>query len=146
MSFARNSASYCPRPRLLSQPPTSMAALHGPERIILRLKRPVQGRAVEGLDWVIMTQRHCRSQGQVWASGRIPAVEAERPLSVQSRDLRGDARQWARRADSGPSRPRPEKWLGAWKTDLWRSNLLLAAHPNRSYHQLDTQRRRISSC
>src|SRR6516162_2343446 len=49
--LARNSASYSPRPRLLSQPPTSMAALHGPERIILRLKRPVQGRAVEARGW-----------------------------------------------------------------------------------------------
>src|ERR1700757_2232104 len=48
MSLARKSASYCPSPRLLSQPPTSMAALHGPERIILRLKHAVQGRAVEG--------------------------------------------------------------------------------------------------
>jgi len=49
ISLARKSASYCPRLRLLSQPPTSIAALHGPERIILRLKRPVQRRAVEEL-------------------------------------------------------------------------------------------------
>ena len=58
ISLARNSASYWPRPRLLSQPPTSMAALHGPERIIRRLKRPVQRRAVEELSWVVMTQWH----------------------------------------------------------------------------------------
>src|SRR5262249_30057909 len=30
----------------------------------------------------------------------VPAAEAERPLSVQSGDLRTDAGQWARRADS----------------------------------------------
>jgi hypothetical protein len=35
------------------------------------------------------------------ARGRVPAAKAERPLSVQSRDLRGDAGQRARRADSG---------------------------------------------
>src|SRR6516164_5203973 len=52
ISLARKSASYCPRPRPLSQLPTSIAALHGPERIILRLKRPVQDRAVEELgEW-----------------------------------------------------------------------------------------------
>src|SRR5262245_23158836 len=58
ISLARKRASYRPRPRLLSQPPTSMAALHGPERIIVRLKRPVQGRAAEELGWVVMAQRH----------------------------------------------------------------------------------------
>ena len=47
MILARKSASYCPSPGLLSQSPTSMAALPGPEPIILRLKHPVQGRAVE---------------------------------------------------------------------------------------------------
>ena len=40
-------ASYCPRPRPLSQPPTSMAAPRGLERIIVRLKRPVQRRPLE---------------------------------------------------------------------------------------------------
>src|SRR5262249_12240417 len=39
ISLARKSASYCPRPRLLSQSPTSIATLHGPEPIILRLPR-----------------------------------------------------------------------------------------------------------
>ena len=34
---------------------------------------------------------------------------------------------------------------GNAETDLWRSNLLPAAYPNRSYHQLDAERRRISS-
>ncbi len=42
----------------------------------------------------------------------FPAAKAERPLSVQSRDLRGDVEQPARRADSGHSRPRPER--GGW--------------------------------
>ena len=37
------------------------------------------------------------------ARGRVPAAKAERPLSVQSRDLRGDAGQRARRAESGHS-------------------------------------------
>jgi hypothetical protein len=37
------------------------------------------------------------------AGGRVPAAKAERPLSVQSTDLRGDAGQRARRADSGRS-------------------------------------------
>ena len=37
------------------------------------------------------------------ASGRVPAAEAERPLSVQSGDPRGDTGQWAKRADSGRS-------------------------------------------
>ena len=44
---------------------TSMAALHGPERIIVWLKRPVQGRAVEELGWVMITQRHSRSEGRL---------------------------------------------------------------------------------
>src|ERR1700720_1901556 len=35
------------------------------------------------------------------------AAKAERPLSVQSRDLRGHAGQGARRADSRPSCPHP---------------------------------------
>src|SRR5215472_1609128 len=59
ISLARKSASYCPRPRLLSQPPTSMCALHGPEGIIRRLKRPVQGWALQELWWVMMTHRYC---------------------------------------------------------------------------------------
>src|SRR6516164_3859261 len=66
ISLARKRASYCPRPRLLSQPPTSMAELHGRERIIVWLKRPVQGRAAEELGWVVMTQRDSRSEGQLW--------------------------------------------------------------------------------
>ena len=45
--------------------------------------------------------------GRNGASGRVPAAEAERPLCVQLGDLRRDARQRARRADSRPSRPRP---------------------------------------
>src|SRR6516165_1972050 len=32
--------------------------------------------------------------------GHVPAAKAERPLSVQLRDVRGDARQAARRAES----------------------------------------------
>ena len=39
--------------------------------------------------------------GCLGASARVPAVKAERPLCVQLRDLRRDARQRARRADSG---------------------------------------------
>ena len=34
------------------------------------------------------------------ATGRVPAAEAEWPLSVRSGDLRRDGRQWARGADS----------------------------------------------
>jgi hypothetical protein len=41
----------------------------------------------------------------------FPPPTLERPLSVQSRDLREDAGQWARRADIRPSRRRPE-WRG----------------------------------
>jgi len=37
----------------------------------------------------------------------VPAAPAERPLSVQLRDIRRNARQWARSADSGPSRLSP---------------------------------------
>jgi hypothetical protein len=37
------------------------------------------------------------------ARGRVPAAKAERPLSVQSTDLRGDAGQRARRAGSSYS-------------------------------------------
>src|SRR5215469_6448604 len=52
----------------------------------------------------------CRRDGKAFstrtrASGDVPAAEAERPLSVQSGDPRGDAGQWARRADSEPRRP-----------------------------------------
>jgi hypothetical protein len=47
-------------------PDIHVHAPRAPERIILRLKRSVQGRAVEGLGWVTMAQRHCRSQGRVW--------------------------------------------------------------------------------
>jgi len=43
-----------------------MAELHGRERIIVWLKRPVQGRAAEELGWVVMTQRDSRSEGQLW--------------------------------------------------------------------------------
>jgi hypothetical protein len=42
-----------------------------------------------------------RTSGRIGASGRVPAAEAERLLSVQSGDLRGDTDQWARRAESG---------------------------------------------
>src|SRR5215469_5045439 len=37
------------------------------------------------------------------ASGRVPAAKADRPLSAQSRDLRGDAVQRAERAGTGHS-------------------------------------------
>src|SRR5947209_1541431 len=39
------------------------------------------------------------ANGRCGASGRVPAAEAERPLSVQSGDLRGDAGQRAKRAE-----------------------------------------------
>jgi hypothetical protein len=42
------------------------------------------------------------------ASGRVPATEAERPLSVQTGDLREDAGQWAKRADCGQWRDRDQ--------------------------------------
>ena len=55
-----------------SQPiPDIHAALRGPERIILRLQRPVQGRAVHESGWVVMTQRDSRSDGQVWGRGCV---------------------------------------------------------------------------
>src|SRR6516165_6129820 len=38
-----------------------------------------------------------------WSSPAVEARSPERPLSVQSGDLRWDARQWARRAVSGHS-------------------------------------------
>jgi len=38
------------------------------------------------------------------AGGRVPAAKAERPLSVQSRDVRGDMGQRARCAENGRSR------------------------------------------
>jgi hypothetical protein len=38
------------------------------------------------------------------ASRAVPATRADRPLSVQSRDLRGEAREQARRAETGRSR------------------------------------------
>ena len=77
--------------------------------------------------------------------------------------LRCSAREPEGSADFRPSRPRPgtrrfdpsavvqgnvEKWWGCSgneETDLWRSSLLAAAHPNRSYHRLDAERRRISA-
>jgi hypothetical protein len=40
-----------------------MAALHGPERIIVWLNSPVQSWAVEELGWVMMTQQDSRSEG-----------------------------------------------------------------------------------
>ena len=45
------------------------------------------------------------SRTRVWcgASGRVPAAEAEHPLSAQLRDIRRNARQWARSAESSPS-------------------------------------------
>jgi len=43
-----------------------------------------------------------QGSGRSGAWRRVPAATAERPLSVQSRDLRGDVRQRARRAVSGP--------------------------------------------
>ena len=43
--------------------------------------------------------------GGYGASGRVPGVEAERPLSVQSGDPRGGAGQRARRAVSSHFRP-----------------------------------------
>jgi hypothetical protein len=46
------------------------------------------------------------ANGGKGASGRVPAAKAERPLSVQSTDLRGDVGQRARRADSGRSQDR----------------------------------------
>ena len=45
----------------------------------------------------------CAGKVSLGASGRVPAAKAERPLSVQSTDLRGDVGQRARRADSGRS-------------------------------------------
>jgi hypothetical protein len=47
-----------------------------------------------------------------------PAVKAKRPLSVQSGDLRRDARQRARRADSRPSRLAPERGGSTPKPDF----------------------------
>jgi hypothetical protein len=45
------------------------------------------------------------------ASGRVPAAKAERPLSVQSTDLRGDVGQRARLADFSRSRE-PDRAAG----------------------------------
>ena len=42
------------------------------------------------------------ANGGYSARGRVPAAKAERPLSVQSRDLRGDAGQRPRRAGFQP--------------------------------------------
>src|SRR6516225_5392226 len=50
MSLPRNSASYCPRPRLLSQPPTSMFALHGPRTDHPSVAAPCPGREETWLD------------------------------------------------------------------------------------------------
>jgi hypothetical protein len=55
----------------------SMAALPGPERIILRLKRPVQGWAFEELGWVMMTQRDSRSECRPWGQDRKSRSECE---------------------------------------------------------------------
>jgi hypothetical protein len=43
ISFSRNAASYCPRPRLRSQSPRSMVALElRPTSMIMQAKQPVQ--------------------------------------------------------------------------------------------------------
>jgi hypothetical protein len=58
-----------------------MAALHGPERIIVRLKRPVQGRPVEGLGLVRMTRRHYRLKVGYGATNE-PAFAGEVRVAV----------------------------------------------------------------
>ncbi len=58
-------------------------------------------------EWPPTTRRSWPDEyadGRFGERRRVPAAKAERPLSVQSRDLRGDAGQRARRADSGHSR------------------------------------------
>jgi len=68
-----------------------------------------------------MTQNHPLEPirvvlGNGWkgAGRRIPAAEGERPLSVPSRDLRRDARQWARLAEIGcVNNTGPPCWLTA---------------------------------
>src|SRR5712671_5990176 len=54
------------------------------------------------------------SQVGCGAGRRIPAAEGERPVSVPSRDLRRDARQWARLAEIGcVNSTGPPCWLTA---------------------------------
>src|SRR6476659_3843179 len=74
------------------------------------------------------------------AEGRVPAAKAERPLSVQSRDLRGDAGQRARRADSGrsPSRVAAAKFdtdSGPSTRRAHRRRCVEAANPKMGFAQ-----------
>src|SRR6516225_273279 len=101
MSLARKSASYCPRPRPLSQPPTSMVALPGHERIFLWLKRPVQGRAVEELG-------RARSGGPAIAGlGTVPSMVYPSSLALgeMANPRKTRIARFSRRMSSSSKRP-----------------------------------------
>jgi len=92
---------------------------------------PVRHEIREGRQSTLLRRSGWRMTG-LGASGRVPVAEAGRPLSVQSTDLRRDARQRARCAVSGHSHANDLTVFDAELAAGQRSNSLIAVREIKS--------------